>query len=230
MSSNSFNHDVAGSDGEQDAAVVDGAPQAPVNPLLQVHALLRGRYWIAAILAVVGIVAGGAIGYRLQKPMYTSTGMIRVKPYLTPVMGNNNDQSGAMPYFDQFVGSQVALIRSTRVINHAMQQPDWKALNLGVGPEQVQGFMDSVDARNPPGTLFVLVSFTDPDPDVARRGAKSTIEAQIDILENKYDAVKKDVDTVKDKSDAELNTMKQSFEASLRELEKSYNELAAKVG
>src|SRR5687767_13163495 len=30
--------------------------------------------------------------------------------------------------------------------------------------------------------------------------AKATIEAQIDVLENKYDAVKKDLDTVKDKS------------------------------
>ena len=176
MSSNTYDHDIVVTDDEREPGDAAGEPGAQVNPLMQVHALLRGRYWIAVILAIIGAVIGAPLGYRWQNPTYTSTGMIRVKPYVPRVL-NDNDQNGAMPYFDQFVASQVALIRSRRVIDHAMQQPDWKALNFGVAPEQVQGFTDCVDARNPVGTLFVLVTFTHEDPEVARRGVKSTIDA-----------------------------------------------------
>lgn len=60
--------------------------------------------------------------------------------------------------------------------------------------------------------------------------SKKEIDAQIEVLENKYDAVKKDIDDAKAKSGNELYRLKQNFEASLRQLEDSYNELAAKVG
>jgi hypothetical protein len=60
--------------------------------------------------------------------------------------------------------------------------------------------------------------------------AKDETDRQIAVLENKYDAIKDDVDDAKAKTGGELMQMKQNFEASLRELEQSYNELAAKVG
>jgi hypothetical protein len=60
--------------------------------------------------------------------------------------------------------------------------------------------------------------------------AKKGLESQIDVLENKYDVIKEDIDEAKAKSGNELYRLKQGFEASLRELEQSYNDLAAKVG
>lgn len=60
--------------------------------------------------------------------------------------------------------------------------------------------------------------------------AKASIEGEIKILENKYDVIKDDIDTAKAKSGNELYRMKQNFEASLRDLEQSYNSLAARAG
>jgi hypothetical protein len=60
--------------------------------------------------------------------------------------------------------------------------------------------------------------------------AKADIDRQIEVLENKYDAVKDDIDDAKAKSGNELIRLKQNFEASLRELEQSYNDLAARAG
>jgi chromosome segregation ATPase len=60
--------------------------------------------------------------------------------------------------------------------------------------------------------------------------AKADLDQQIEVLENKYDAIKDDMDEAKAKTGNELFRMKQNFEASLRDLEQSYNDLAAKAG
>jgi Mrp family chromosome partitioning ATPase len=152
-----------------------GEVASPTNPLVQVHTLLRGRYWIAIILAIVGAVAGGVVGYKIQQPTYTSTGMIRIKPYLPPLF-DKDGQNGTLPFFESHLGSQVALLKSRRLIDHAMQQPDWKELNRGLEPEQVQEFIENLEASNPRGSEMLIVSFTDEQPDVARRAVKSVID------------------------------------------------------
>src|SRR4051794_28122550 len=53
-------------------------PGGPPTPLKKVHRLLRGRYFIAVILALIGAVAGGAAGFLSQKPGYSSTGTIAI--------------------------------------------------------------------------------------------------------------------------------------------------------
>ena len=58
---------------------------------------------------------------------------------------------------------------------------------------------------------------------------KKELDSQIDLLERKYDVVKKDIDDAKARSGNELIRLKQNFEASLRELEASYNDLAARA-
>ena len=60
--------------------------------------------------------------------------------------------------------------------------------------------------------------------------AKKNIDGQIEVLEKKYDVVKDDIDTAKAKTGNELFRLKETFEASLRDLEQSYNDIAAKVG
>jgi capsular polysaccharide biosynthesis protein len=149
-----------------DEGAIEGAVASPTNPLTQVHALLRGRYWVAIILAIVGAVAGGIVGYKIQKPMYTSTGAIHFKPSLPRIL---NDQTPLMPMFDAYMGTQVARVRSRRVIDYAMQQSVWKQLNRGLAPEQVQEFIESLESSNPKGSELVIVSFTDRDPEAARR-------------------------------------------------------------
>ena len=109
-----------------DGGMIEGAAASPpVNPLLQVHALLRGRYWIAAILAVIGAVVGGAVGYRLQPLEYASSGIITMQPAGETLMYKR--ENGVPRNYDGWLESQMALIRSQRVISFAMEQAEWKA-------------------------------------------------------------------------------------------------------
>src|SRR5687767_1829033 len=87
----------ASSDG--DFAPVDAAAaEAPPNPLLLVLSLLRGRYWLAIVLALAGAALGGWLGYRSQKPIYESAGLIRIKPNLPHIL-YQSDQNGMLPMF-----------------------------------------------------------------------------------------------------------------------------------
>src|SRR5688500_1562122 len=104
------------------AMILDGSePDAqspadvpPTNPLVQIHRLLRGRYWLAITLAVVGGCVGTYFGYRLAVPEYQSAGLIRIKPSLPRIL-YPNDENGMLPMFDAFVESQATLIKSQRV-------------------------------------------------------------------------------------------------------------------
>src|SRR3954462_3387942 len=55
-------------------------PGAHTSPLLKIHRSMRGRYLLAAILALLGAGAGGAAGFLAGKPGYVSHGAIRVRP------------------------------------------------------------------------------------------------------------------------------------------------------
>jgi Mrp family chromosome partitioning ATPase len=161
---------------EGDAVGSDVAGDPPFNPFSQIHRLLRGRYWLAVLLALVGGAGGAYIGYHATQPTYQSVGLIRIKPILPRILFQN-DQNGAMPMFAAFVESQVALIKSQRVIDVAMQHPEWRALNRGLAPERRVQFSESLAAQNPRGSDMIAVTFTDADPDAARRGVVAIVDA-----------------------------------------------------
>ncbi|HYO07778.1 MAG TPA: hypothetical protein VER17_02295 [Tepidisphaeraceae bacterium] len=163
--------------GAAETEVIDAErPPEQANPFLQVHRLLRGRYWLAALLCVLGGGLGGYAGYRVREPLYQSTGVIRIKPSLPRVL-YQIDQNGVMPMFDAFIESQVALITSQRVIDVAMQHPEWKALGRGLAPEQMAAFAKGLSALHPQGSELVLVKFEDTSPDAARRAVAAVIDA-----------------------------------------------------
>ncbi len=154
----------------------DGAEEASVNPLAVVHGLLRGRYWIAITLAVIGLAAGGVLGYWVKTPTYRSTGMIRVKPIIDKILFEN-EKNGVLPMFDAFVESQVTLLTSQRVIDQAMQADEWKAFGRGLTPTAVAEFSESLEAARPRGSEIIFVNFTDEDPKAAMAGAKAVVTA-----------------------------------------------------
>ena len=95
------------------------------NPLVMIHECLRGRYLLAFALMVVGGLMGAAVGWKLSPPIFATTAQIQIKPILPRIL-YQNEQNEAIPRFDAFVESQLSLIRSNRVIDAAMQRPEWK--------------------------------------------------------------------------------------------------------
>src|SRR5690606_15308096 len=125
-------------------------PEQAPNVLKQAHGLLRGRYWLAITLCVIGLGIGGFFGFRLAQPLYQSTGLIRVTPYQPPIL-YETEQTGSMPGWDAFVSSQVELIQGERVLDLAMQDPKWTAVGRGMEPAQVVAFRESLTVARPKG-------------------------------------------------------------------------------
>src|SRR5688572_17302702 len=85
---------------EADVAGMDSGDQggggAAANPLLLVHALLRGRYHWAVLLGLALAGAGAFVGYKATVPVYQSQGVIRIKPKLPRIL-RDTEQSAVMP-------------------------------------------------------------------------------------------------------------------------------------
>ena len=161
----------------------DGA--AP-NPLLVAHSLLRGRYLVAIVLALLGGAAGGAAGYFAKKPTYQSTGVIRIKPILPP--GTPKGDIRAMPAFEAFVKTQQAFLSSERVITKALESREWQEIVPGLPPEAVIAFRSGLEIEYDQGEL-IRVSYTHENSELAMRAVKALIASYITLHGNsEYDS------------------------------------------
>jgi Mrp family chromosome partitioning ATPase/uncharacterized protein involved in exopolysaccharide biosynthesis len=153
------------------------------NPLFVVHSLLRGRYVLAAGLAVLGAVVGAPLGYLLQTPEYKSVGVIRMHPII-PIEIYKTEDNGPMPMFDSFLSSQAAQIRSRRITGEAMLDPDWKAFGRGLLPETMAKFEEALKVSIPKSSQLIEVSFSDRDPKAAFAAVKAVIRTYERIFED----------------------------------------------
>lgn len=162
-------------DQEFDAHEVEGHGEG--NPLKTLHGMLAGRYWVAILLAAVGVGIGAPVGYYARKPTYTSNGLLHIIPVLPKVLYATEDKSGVMPMFDSFVGSQMALLKSQRVVDMAMQSDGWRAYGRGASSEAIADFDASVAVTRLPESELVKVSFTDRSADASQDAVRSVIAA-----------------------------------------------------
>jgi capsular exopolysaccharide synthesis family protein len=139
---------------------------------------LRGRYLLAISL---GILLGGgaaAVAWRLGYPIYESQGLIRIANARPQVL-SPTDQNEAIPMlmFDTFMQSQKLLISSRRVVDVAVQDPIWKAMNSSV-PQPADKFFSTsmkVDVRS--RSEIISVAVDDRDPATACAAVTSVLNA-----------------------------------------------------
>src|SRR3954453_7196242 len=84
------------------------------QPLHKMHRLLRGRYKLAITLSLLCGAALATAGNMIPKPQYRSAGGFEIKPNLA---GNITDNASVMPFYTQYVQTQVNLINSPRVVD-----------------------------------------------------------------------------------------------------------------
>jgi succinoglycan biosynthesis transport protein ExoP len=138
------------------------------NPLLRIHALMRGRYLAAALLAIVLGAGLGTGGFLLGRKLYVSTGGIRVSPVREVV--DKTGASSAFPNYESFLDTQMALLQSEAVRDIAMA-----ALGKPTTDASVQRFVNSL-AVHKKGEI-ISIDFVDEDPIVAMQSVKALVTA-----------------------------------------------------
>lgn len=157
----------------------NGGPAGP-SPFQKIHRLLRGRYNIAISLAIGCAILGALAGWLSQTRQYKSIGLIEIRPTVTSPEARV-DQT--IPMYQQYVRAQATLIRSDRVIQAAINLPQWKDYHKGFSQDDsttLYGEQLDVDVVE----QFVQVAFVDEKADVAKNAVAAVIQAYMEIYGN----------------------------------------------
>lgn len=157
-----------------------GSPAPGENPLLLLHRLLRGRYWLAVLLALLLAPCSGAIGYFLLQDEYQSTATIEVKPSLPKVLFES-ELSSITPMFSSFLKTQANKIAGPRVAEMAMQSDTWQDAGGVFSMDELVDFQESLEVVQPRDTQLISVLFTHHDPAKAQAGAQAVVDAYMKI-------------------------------------------------
>jgi Mrp family chromosome partitioning ATPase/uncharacterized protein involved in exopolysaccharide biosynthesis len=166
--------------------VVEYSETRPTNVLSLVHGILRGRYLLAILLAILGAVTGAWLGYNAKAPIYQSIGVIRFKPILPRVLFTT-EQNSLVPMFDAYLDAQANLIASQRIIELAMQDPRWIEVRNTSSNQQEVDFKSSLAVGHPRNSELVMISFSDLNAVAAQRGAAAIIRAYAAISDGDDD-------------------------------------------
>lgn len=150
------------------------------SPLHRLHMLLRGRYILAAALGMVCAVAAGGSLFLLVKPKYESLGAIGIKPVVPRVLYQSED-SRVMPMFDAFVGNQVQLLSSERVMRMAINDDRYKPYRKGDEKQDMLRFEDRLRVGRSPASQFVAVQYQDENPAAAEAAVRAVIASYMQI-------------------------------------------------
>jgi Mrp family chromosome partitioning ATPase/uncharacterized protein involved in exopolysaccharide biosynthesis len=145
-----------------------------------IHASLRGRYLLAIALGIVIAAGAGSVGWFTTTPIYQATGYIRVKAY-TPKILTNNEMSGEMPRYDNYLKAQANTIRSRRVVDDALQSEQWQQHSKDLSPQARDEFTSKLNVYAQPEIEQIVVQFKDPDPAVAQSATAVVIAAYSEL-------------------------------------------------
>src|SRR6266446_7073663 len=117
-----------------------GHPENVDPAFVRVHRLLRGRYLWALVIGVVLAAIGGFAGYKSTEPLWTCSGMIQIKMSRDVVLFSSpENQTTQSP--EVIKETQIALMRSQRVIGLAMEKEEWKRLGRSLTDESIPEFI-----------------------------------------------------------------------------------------
>src|SRR4051794_32373535 len=156
------------------------APAAPdedaaVNLWKPLYGLLRNRWKSALPLAAIGAIVGALVAVKTVKPTFRTVGYVRVRPTGQRVLSQEQNQT--IPAFQAFVDAQASVLRSPRVVDVAIRQPEWKALKRGDGQEDAEAFAGGLTTKHMKGSELVEVDYVDKTPVASLRGLRSTLAA-----------------------------------------------------
>src|SRR6266498_2500286 len=151
---------------------VDAREPGASQLLLWLHLMLRGRY---PLLIILSLVLGGALGYggyRLGYKTFRSTSLIQI---VTPLKLTKGSEDENATDTEGFVSTQAALLKSQRVIEWAMGNAEWQALQRPVTETSTEEFAQTLGVMAKDRMIYV--SFEDRDRKATEVALRSVIEA-----------------------------------------------------
>ena len=135
----------------------------PEPPVRFIHRRLRGRYRLAALLAALLATVGGTVGYFAVPTKYMSTGLVHIEG-AAPAILYPTQENKVPPMFDAYVASQVAFLRSWKLLAAAVNRPDMTEAGWPVGPRGVSALNEAITVSRTRGENTISVSVTDRSP------------------------------------------------------------------
>ncbi len=150
------------------------------NPLKWVQRAFRGRYkWAILLGATLGLpMAVG--GYLALPPTFTSTGIIEVSPTL-PVTLYDNAMSNVPPMYDQFVQTQASKIRTSRVLDRALDHEQMRQVGWPRGYAGRNLLERTLGVSRPRRAQLIEVSVTHPDATLAKVATNAVLDAFMEL-------------------------------------------------
>lgn len=157
----------------------------PDTPLMVAHRHLRGRYLLAAMLAIAFLLPAGFLGYIAVKPRYTSTGIVRVAPTL-PKNLYDLEENQQLRSFDSFVAAQASTLESARVAEMAVEDPVLREAGWPAGPAGVTELSKSREVSLKRGAEIINISVAYPDPALSKEAVNALLRAYDKIQREKF--------------------------------------------
>jgi Mrp family chromosome partitioning ATPase/uncharacterized protein involved in exopolysaccharide biosynthesis len=180
----------------------------------KMHRVLRGRYRWCILLGIILGGAGGAAGYLLTKPQWTASGIVVIRSYISPILGNTpGDVTGALYAPDQFKETQIAFIKGQRVIDTVLRSDGWKSLNRDNNSDAaVTEFLKQLKVESTTRSDVVSVTFPETDPKASFAAVSGVLDAygNIYVEANKKNEVEKraTLNTLASRWSAEITSTK----------------------
>ena len=155
-----------------------GGGGSKLSPLTKVHRLLRGRYPLVITLAAVGAVAGLVGGYTSTTPKFEAISTVNLSSTIVQPGTLNDIQVAA---YQQYIGTQSALIQSPIVADTTLADPEfkaaWEAAYKGQPLPSASDVISSIDPEHPHNTDLIRIHFIDKAKGVAEAGVHAVTRA-----------------------------------------------------
>ncbi len=150
------------------------AEAQPESPLCVVHRALRGRYGVAALVAVLLATTGSLVGYNATSPKYRSRGLVHVEATL-PTILYPTEESRVPPMFDAYVAAQTAYLASGRLLAEAVGRPEMREAGWPSGPRGVSALSEALTVSRARGEHTISVSVTHQEARLAQVAVNSIL-------------------------------------------------------
>ena len=152
-------------------------PEAPAVPLSHYFWILRRHLWKMVAFVASCVLVTAVVSARLQ-PIYESTATVDIdRQAPQEVVGQDSTSPASAPNdADQFLATQVKLIRSDAVLRPVAEQfhlLDREGQLRRMNPESAQKTVQAplalsqLNVTRPPNTYLLLISYRSPDPELA---------------------------------------------------------------